>query len=112
MKALALLAVLACGCKDTPCDKYADRVAECSPNLPDGMHGYIHGYCVASTRYEPEPGDSPNNLAALTKSAIQACSPTLACTDFLACLKEQNCTLLTSINTPGEFTFECMPRPK
>lgn len=111
MKTLAVLLVLACGCKDSPCDKYADRVAECSPSLPDGVRGQIHGYCVVSTAYEPEPGDGSNNLAALTKRAIQACSPTLACTDFLACLEQQGCRLLTSVNAPSEFSFQCWPTP-
>jgi len=110
MKTLvALLLVIACGCKDTPCDKYADRVAACNPKLPSSVRDDIREYCVGATAYEPEQGDGSDNLAALAKRAVEACSPKLACADFLACLTQQGCVLRGSTEKPGAFSFQCMP---
>ncbi|HEX5061766.1 MAG TPA: hypothetical protein VFV99_20505 [Kofleriaceae bacterium] len=111
MKTLAMLLVLVCACKDSPCDKYADRLLACNPKLPGDVRENVYGYCVAATIHEPEPNAEPNRGDVLMYRAVKACSPTLACTDFLACLQEQNCTLITSINTPGELTFQCWPTP-
>ena len=106
--AIAAAALLACG-RGTPtfCESYADRVMACGPaELPHSLRGQIVEYCDVTRAYTPAPQDGSDNLAVISKRALEACEPSLACPEFLKCIAA-HCRLVTMSPT-GPFSYDCM----
>ena len=106
----ALLALGACSCSgESPdtCDRLIERIEKCGGDkYPLGTLSKAMLYCRVSMRYEREPGDSPQNMAAVTKATLTECAGPQAatCEGLEACFERHRCTfLMTSPSDTPQF---------
>jgi hypothetical protein len=93
------------------CGAFEDKVLECSraEKPPRSAMSSLRKFCRVSLSYEHRPDDSPNNLAALTKSALEECASKQDCETFLSCLDRNQCQFF--LESPSDTTLEfwCSP---
>jgi predicted molibdopterin-dependent oxidoreductase YjgC len=111
-RAYALVLVIgACGGGESPdtCARLVDRIEKCDGNkLPMAVLWKTKLYCRVSMSYEPEAGDDPNNLAAITKATLTECAgPQAATCDGLhACFERHRCDFVMTSPTDVP-QFQC-----
>ncbi len=106
---MAVLVLAGCGGGESPdpCDRLIERMEKCGDDkYPAGALRNAKLYCRLSMRYEPEAGDDPKNMAAITKATLSECAAPQAatCDGLRACFERHRCSfLMTSPSDSPQF---------
>ena len=112
--ALAALAVGLGACSgkapEELCDGLVARYQSCAATdeLPKSALASMNRYCDVAMQYRPEPGDAQGNIAALTKTALEACAAKPSCDALIACLEASRCTFYVDGPADKTLEFSCL----